>query len=48
MIPVMDLKIFAIKIVETEPKWYPGIQNGKHVRAYHTQPITFVIDGQEH
>ena len=41
--PGYGLKNFAVKIVETGPKWDPGIQNGRIVRAYHIQPITFVI-----
>jgi len=33
----------AVKVLKTGPKWKPGEQNGKVVRSYHTQPITFVI-----
>lgn len=33
----------AEKVVRTGPKWKPGKQNGKIVRSYHTQPISFVI-----
>lgn len=33
----------AEKVVKTGPKWTPGMVNGKFVRSYHTQPITFVI-----
>ena len=31
------------KVVRTGPKWSPGELNGKKVRSYHTQPITFSI-----
>ncbi|HET7896928.1 MAG TPA: energy transducer TonB [Flavisolibacter sp.] len=33
----------AVQVVKTGPKWRPGEQNGRKVRSYHTQPITFVI-----
>jgi protein TonB len=33
----------AVAVVRSGPKWKPGEQNGKKVRSYHTQPITFVI-----
>lgn len=35
----------AEQVVKTGPKWSPGEQNGRKVRSYHTQPITFVIMG---
>ena len=31
-------------IVRGGPSWSPGMINGRPVRSYHTQPITFVID----
>lgn len=33
----------AIRLMKTSPKWVPGMQNGKKVRAYTKQPITFVV-----
>jgi periplasmic protein TonB len=36
----------AVDVVKKGPKWNPGIQNGKQVRSYHTQPITFVVQEQ--
>lgn len=33
----------AEQVVRSGPKWKPGIQNGRKVRSYHTQPITFMI-----
>ena len=36
----------AMDVIKKGPKWNPGIQNGKQVRSYHTQPITFVIQEQ--
>ena len=36
----------AVEVVKRGPKWEPGIQNGRPVRSYHTQPVTFVIAEQ--
>jgi len=36
----------AVDVVKKGPKWEAGIQNGRPVRSYHTQPITFVIAEQ--
>lgn len=37
-----------LEIMQNSPKWSPGLQNGKKVTSYHTQPITFVIsDGND-
>jgi len=33
----------AVAVLKKGPKWNPGEQNGRKVRSYHTQPITFVI-----
>ena len=33
----------AEEVVRRGPKWSPGEQNGRKVRSYHTQPITFVV-----
>jgi periplasmic protein TonB len=33
----------AADVVKRGPRWSPGEQNGRKVRSYHTQPITFVI-----
>ena len=33
----------AVRVVRTGPKWTPGELNGRKVRSYHTQPITFLI-----
>jgi protein TonB len=41
--PGYGLALAAEKALKTGPKWKPGTQNGKVVRSYHTQPITFVI-----
>ena len=36
----------AVDVVKKGPRWEAGIQNGRPVRSYHTQPITFVIAEQ--
>lgn len=41
--PGFGLALAAVKALKTGPKWNAGEQNGKKVRSYHTQPITFVI-----
>ena len=33
----------AEDVVKRGPRWSPGEQNGRKVRSYHTQPITFVV-----
>ena len=35
----------VMSLIKKSPKWIPGIQNGRNVKAYKTQPVTFVIDG---
>lgn len=32
----------AIRLIEDAPKWEPALQNGKKVKAYRRQPITFM------
>ena len=33
----------VIKLLRRSPRWTPGMQRGRPVRSYHTQPLTFVI-----
>jgi periplasmic protein TonB len=44
--PGYGLSKGAVDVVKKGPKWSPGVQNGKQVRSYHTQPITFMIQDQ--
>lgn len=44
--PGYGLAESAVKAVSTGPKWKPGLQNGKPVNSYHTQPVTVVIQKQ--
>ena len=41
--PGYSLGKAAVKALRTGPKWKPGEIDGRKVRSYHTQPITFVI-----
>ena len=34
----------AMRMIRKGPDWIPAIQNGHNVKAYRTQPFTFVID----
>jgi protein TonB len=36
----------AIRIISLSPRWIAATQNGKKVRAYKKQPITFVVEPQ--
>ena len=36
----------AIKVIRKGPKWTPAVQNGRHVKAYRRQPITFVVQSE--
>ncbi len=33
----------VIKVITKGPKWVPAIQNGRAVKAYRRQPVTFVV-----
>ena len=34
----------AQRFIAAMPNWKPGIQNGKPVKVYYTQPITFNLE----
>lgn len=36
----------AMRVIKKGPKWVPAIQNGRQVKAYRRQPITFVVTGE--
>jgi len=36
----------AIRVIKKGPKWTPAIQNGRQVKAYRKQPITFQVQGE--
>ncbi len=36
----------AMRTIKKGPKWTPAIQNGRNVKAYRKQPITFVVTGE--
>jgi protein TonB len=33
----------AIRVIKKGPRWEPAVQNGRQVKAYRKQPITFVV-----
>lgn len=33
----------AVRVIKRGPRWEPAIQNGRQVKAYRKQPITFVV-----
>lgn len=36
----------AIRVIKKSDKWLPGNQNGKPAGSYHTQTITFLVEGE--
>ena len=36
----------CLRVINISPKWNPGFQNGRSVKAYRKQPITFVVAGE--
>jgi protein TonB len=36
----------AVRVIQKGPKWTPAQQNGRHVKAYRKQPITFQVTGE--
>src|SRR5205814_5750538 len=34
----------VIRILKKSPKWAPAFQDGRNVKAYRKQPVTFVVD----
>jgi protein TonB len=36
----------AMRVIKKGPKWTPAIQNGRSVKAYRKQPITFQVQGE--
>jgi protein TonB len=36
----------AIRVIKKGPKWSPAIQNGRQVKAYRKQPITFRVESE--
>ena len=35
----------AVKVIKKGPSWEPAVQNGRKVKAYRKQPITFIVTG---
>ena len=36
----------AMRAIQKGPKWNPAVQNGRQVKAYRKQPITFQVQGE--
>jgi protein TonB len=36
----------AVRVIKKGPKWTPAVQNGRQVKAYRKQPITFQVQGE--
>ncbi|MFZ1313446.1 MAG: energy transducer TonB [Chitinophagaceae bacterium] len=36
----------AIRVIKKGPKWTPAVQNGRQVKAYRKQPITFRVESE--
>jgi protein TonB len=36
----------AVRVIQKGPKWTPAVQNGRQVKAYRKQPITFQVQGE--
>jgi hypothetical protein len=34
----------VVRIINSGPKWMPAVQDGKQVKAYRKQPVTFQVD----
>jgi len=34
----------VMRIISKGPNWVPAIQNGRNVRSYRKQPVTFIVD----
>ncbi len=41
-----DLNAEALRLINTSPKWNPGIQNGRTVRVTYTIPVIFTLAGE--
>ena len=41
-----SIKREAIRVISKSGKWEPGLQDGKPVKAYRKQPITFVVTSE--
>ena len=37
----------VIRLISIAPKWKPAMQNGRPVKAYRKQPVTFLVEREE-
>ena len=36
----------AVRVIKKSGKWVPALQNGRSVKAYRRQPVTFRTEGE--
>ncbi len=36
----------AVRVIKKSGKWTPALQNGRYVKAYRKQPVTFVTQAE--
>lgn len=36
----------AVRVIKKAPKWEPAVQNGRKVKAYRKQPISFIVQSE--
>jgi protein TonB len=41
--PNSKLAEIAVNAIKKGPKWKPAVQNGRNVKAYRRQPVTFQL-----
>ena len=41
--PNSKLAEIAVNAIRKGPKWKPAVQNGRNVKAYRRQPVTFQL-----
>jgi len=44
--PGTKLAEVAVSAIKKGPKWKPAVQNGRNVKAYRRQPVTFRLEEQ--
>ena len=41
-----ELRDEAVRVIKKSGKWTPAVQNGRQVKSYKKQPITFKLEAQ--
>jgi protein TonB len=45
--PGTKLSEVAVNAIRRGPKWKPAVQNGRNVKAYRRQPVTFQLQEEQ-